>query len=82
METTMARAALPPLAAFRSVAIELQGALWKGFLALELALQVRNERRALRELGDAGLKDIGLTRSDVDAEGARSFWDLPIDRLR
>ena len=43
---------------------------------------VRNERRALMELSDAGLKDLGLNRSDVDGEAARSFWDVPVDRLR
>jgi len=52
------------------------------FLRLELILQVRKERRQLQALGDAGLKDIGLNRSDVFAEAHRSFWDLPVDRLR
>jgi uncharacterized protein YjiS (DUF1127 family) len=56
--------------------------MWRAILTLELALQVHKERRTLRQLGDAGLKDIGLTRADVAAEWNRSFWDVPVDRLR
>ena len=32
------------------------------------------ERRQLRELSDALLHDLGLSRSDVDAEAMKPFW--------
>ncbi len=37
--------------------------------------QVRSERRQLWSLSDAMLKDIGLTRADVERESSRPFWD-------
>jgi uncharacterized protein YjiS (DUF1127 family) len=46
-----------------------------------VALQVRRERQMLGSLGDRALKDIGLSRADVHAEGARAFWDVPLHRL-
>ena len=49
---------------------------------LSVAFAVARERRALMALGDDALKDIGLSRSDAYREGSRSFWDLPLDRLR
>jgi uncharacterized protein YjiS (DUF1127 family) len=33
-------------------------------------------------LSDDALKDIGLSRADAYWEGTRSFWDLPLHRLR
>ena len=50
------------------------------FLAIELALQVRRERRLLAGMSDGMLKDIGLTRADVHGETGRAFWDVPADR--
>ena len=50
------------------------------FLAIELALQVRRERRMLAGLSDGMLKDIGLTRADVHRETGRALWDVPADR--
>lgn len=52
------------------------------FANLELALRVRSERQSLAELDERTLKDIGFNRSDAYAESGRSFWDLPVDRLR
>jgi uncharacterized protein YjiS (DUF1127 family) len=43
------------------------------------ALEVHRQRRALRELPDELLKDIGVTRADVSRETGRPFWDLPRD---
>ena len=40
-------------------------------------LKVHSERRAVRDLDDRALKDIGFTRDDAVLEGARAFWDLP-----
>lgn len=44
------------------------------------AFEVARERRALREMSEDALKDIGLSRFDVEREAARSFWDLPAGR--
>jgi uncharacterized protein YjiS (DUF1127 family) len=78
---TMAHLAFP-LSNSAGAAAGFAGWIARAFLTLELALQVRKERRSLQQLGDAGLKDIGLTRADVAAEWHRSFWDVPVDRLR
>ena len=32
------------------------------------------ERRALQRLDDRGLKDIGLTRADIEGELAKPIW--------
>lgn len=37
--------------------------------------QLRHERQQLWRLSDATLKDIGLTRADVEREASRPFWD-------
>jgi uncharacterized protein YjiS (DUF1127 family) len=42
---------------------------------LEDRLERRRSRKALLEMSDAQLKDIGLSRSDAHNEGLRSFWD-------
>jgi uncharacterized protein YjiS (DUF1127 family) len=56
---------------------------WAALLGrLGVAFAVARERRALRALSDEALKDIGLSRADAYREGTRSFWDLPVDRLR
>lgn len=41
------------------------------------ALQVIAERRALGQLSDERLADIGLTREQAHREARRPFWDLP-----
>jgi uncharacterized protein YjiS (DUF1127 family) len=48
---------------------------------IELALQVRRERRLLLGMDDRTLKDLGLN-GIAYAEATRAFWDLPVDRLR
>jgi uncharacterized protein YjiS (DUF1127 family) len=50
------------------------------FLSIELALQVRRERRMLADLSEGMLKDLGLTRADVAGESGRAIWDVPADR--
>lgn len=52
------------------------------FLVFELAMQVRRERRMLAALDDRVLKDVGFQRGEAQVEAQRSFWDLPVDRLR
>ncbi len=41
------------------------------------AVAVRRQRAALRRLDTRALEDIGLTRSEADAEASRPFWDVP-----
>jgi uncharacterized protein YjiS (DUF1127 family) len=43
---------------------------------LDDCLEVRRQRRTLRMMDGHMLKDIGLTRADVEWEAARSFWDI------
>lgn len=49
---------------------------------LALAIEVRRERRMLATLDDRRLADVGFDRGRAQAETQRSFWDLPLDRLR
>lgn len=48
---------------------------------LSLMLDVSHERRQLRKLDLAALKDMGLDPSEVAHEVARPFWDLPKNRI-
>jgi uncharacterized protein YjiS (DUF1127 family) len=48
---------------------------------IELALQVRRERRILLGMDARMLKDLGLN-GNAHAEASRPFWDVPADRLR
>jgi uncharacterized protein YjiS (DUF1127 family) len=47
---------------------------------IELAIQVRRERRTLLGMDDRMLKDLGLNGTAY-AEATRPFWDVPADRL-
>ncbi len=47
---------------------------------LLLAMQIYRERRALQALSDHMLKDIGLSRSQIEAEVMRGLFDLPDQR--
>ena len=52
-----------------------KGRVRRGWLRLRRWLQLRHERRQLWRLSDAMLKDIGLSRADVEREASRPFWD-------
>lgn len=41
------------------------------------ARAVARQRKALAELDETLLEDIGLTRVDADREAARPVWDAP-----
>ena len=42
--------------------------------------QLSRERAYLRRISDAALKDLGLSRADIEAESHRAFWDDPFNR--
>ena len=42
--------------------------------------QLSRERAYLRQISDAALKDLGLSRADIEAESHRAFWDDPFNR--
>ena len=52
------------------------------FRRLAAAITVRAERRALMSLDEAALKDMGFNSGQAHREYGRSFWDVPVDRLR
>lgn len=41
------------------------------------ALDARRERKALAQLDNAALTDIGLTESQARREATRPLWDVP-----
>ena len=51
-----------------------QGWFTRAFEHGSLWLERSRQRRELRQLGDHMLKDIGLSRADVEAEVAKPFW--------
>jgi uncharacterized protein YjiS (DUF1127 family) len=61
-------------------AVTGRGWLTRLLSTIELALEVRRERRMLRGLDERALKDLGL-KGEADAEASRPFWDVPIERL-
>lgn len=50
---------------------------WLPVLVRRLLLwrDLMRERQHLRSLDDHALKDIGISRRDVDREASRPFWD-------
>ena len=64
---TISTPRLPPSARFPTIGGR--------FLKLLLEWSARSrQRRDLAMLNDAALKDIGLTRADVDSEISKPFW--------
>ncbi len=45
---------------------------------LKAAGALTRQRRALAEMDDAQLMDIGLTRTEARREAERPFWDAPV----
>jgi uncharacterized protein YjiS (DUF1127 family) len=48
--------------------------LLRGILLLERWIERHRQRRALRELSDHVLKDIGISRAEAEREGRKPFW--------
>ena len=48
--------------------------LLRGVLAVEQWSERHRQRRALLELSDHVLKDIGISRGEAEREGRRPFW--------
>lgn len=46
-------------------------------LGLARILDAWRSREQLKRLDDRALNDIGLTRSEADAEANRPIWDVP-----
>ena len=44
---------------------------------LRVAPALLRQRRALADLDDSRLQDLGLTRAQARAEADRPFWDAP-----
>lgn len=42
--------------------------------------QLSRERAYLRRISDAALKDLGLSRADIETESQRAFWDDPFNK--
>lgn len=61
--------------------VRLAAGVRRLMFVVDLALEVRRERRNLLRMNDQALKDIGMSRNQVYAEAHRSLWDIPGDRL-
>jgi len=48
---------------------------------LRFTMQIAHERNNLRHLSDYQLRDIGLTRDQVDFEAGKGFFDTPSARF-
>ena len=42
--------------------------------------QLSRQRAHLRRISDAVLKDLGLSRADIETESHRAFWDDPFNK--
>jgi uncharacterized protein YjiS (DUF1127 family) len=70
----MASVTLPTPARSATSSSSRLGFAWRWLMT---AWRVDAERRALRDLDDHILADIGIDRCGVRAESDRPFWDLP-----
>lgn len=57
-----------------NLAARLAAALGAAFEALLLWQERSRERRQLREMSDHLLKDLGLSRADIEKESSKPFW--------
>ncbi|WP_236445372.1 DUF1127 domain-containing protein [Pseudomonas syringae] len=45
---------------------------------LQRWLELHRQRRLLAQMSDGALKDLGLSRADIQQEAERPFWDDPL----
>ncbi len=57
-----------------------QGLFARLWLQVKRWHQLAAQRRLLASMPDATLKDLGLSRSDIEQEVERPFWDDPMKR--
>ena len=55
-----------------------KGVMW--FARVLRWYQLSRERACLRQISDAALKDLGLSRADIEMESHRAFWDDPFNK--
>ena len=55
---------------------------WPTISFMSQAIAVRRQRLALRSLDDDALADIGITKSQAEAESKRPVWDVPANWRR
>ena len=51
--------------------------IWTGLGRVHDMLALRRQRKALAELEDHQLNDIGVSREEAETEAARPAWDVP-----
>jgi len=67
MNSTRCNAAQHPSARRRTPLIRL----------ISLAFSARRSRRALGQLDESALRDIGMTKHEAETEASRPIWDVP-----
>ena len=65
---------------FTSILSAPSFSLPKASLPLGQWIRVSSERRALGNLNEQLLRDIGIDAATADAESSRPFWDMPDGR--
>lgn len=71
-----------PQAILQSLAIAVVRQTTRALAMLLYWHDISRERRALLELDDRMLRDIGITRADAEQEAGRPFWDDAAVRWR
>ena len=58
----------------------LSATMKNGWNKIRLWCEIARERRELRRLSEYIAKDIGISRSELEREADRPFWDYDRDR--
>ena len=72
---TICRQPEPLVSGIRAYTARTKFSLTSALTRLDAILERRRSRRALLEMTDDQLKDIGLSRSEAHGEAYRPFWD-------